>query len=102
MNVRRAHLVSTAFLLVLALAALLPILLAVLRIAVTGRLPPPEHDEGTGAHIFQLSIAALFPTFCIHAATADWERPWRVVRELAAPAAAVAAAFLLLYHYEHP
>jgi hypothetical protein len=93
--------VSAGLAIFLSLTALLPIVLALLRIALTGQVPPPERDEGTGAHVFQLSIAGLVPALLVFVASADWARPWRVARTLALPAAAVALAFALLYHYEH-
>ena len=49
----------------------------------------------------QLSIVALLPVGLVFFATADWERPQRVVRALAFPAVAVLAAFALLYYFEH-
>ena len=62
---------------------------------------PPPTDEGTGAHIFQLSVAALLPAILIFLATADWKRPWRSARPLVLPAAALALAFGALYYLEH-
>jgi hypothetical protein len=62
---------------------------------------PPQPDEGTGAHIFQLSIAALAPTILLFLATLDWKRPVRSARPLAFSAAAVALAFGALYYLEH-
>jgi hypothetical protein len=102
MNARGVNRISAGLVIFLSLAALLPILLVVLRIALTGQVPPPERDEGTGAHIFQLSIAGLVPALVVFVASADWERPWRVARTLVLPAVAVVLAFVLLYHYEHP
>jgi hypothetical protein len=101
MKAQGVNRVSAGLVIFLSLTALLPILIAVLRIWVTGQVPPPEHDEGTGAHVFQLSIAGLVPALLGFLASADWARPWRVARTLALPAAAVALAFALLYHYEH-
>jgi hypothetical protein len=102
MTARRVNRVSAGLVILLSLTALLPISLAVLRIALTGQVPAPERDEGTGAHVFQLSIAGLVPALLVFVATADWARPWRVARTLALPALAVILAFALLYHYEHP
>ena len=101
MNAGRAHRLSALLLLLLSAAALLPILLAVLRIAVSGQVPPPERDEGTGAHVFQLSVAAFFPALALYAATADWTRPAPVFRRLAVPMAGLALAFGLLFLFEH-
>ena len=101
MNARGVNSVSAGLVILLSLTALLPIVLALLRVALTGQVPPPERDEGTGAHIFQLSIAGLVPALLVFVASADWARPWRVARTLALPAVAVVLAFALLYHYEH-
>jgi hypothetical protein len=101
MNARGVNRVSAGLVIFLSLIALLPIVLALLRIALTGQVPPPERDEGTGAHIFQLSIAGLVPALLVFVVSADWARPWRVARTLAIPAVAVVLAFALLYHYEH-
>ena len=65
----------------------------------------PRHqaptDEGTAAHIFQLSILAFVPTILLFLVTADWSRPSRTARPLAIPAAALASAFAALYCLEH-
>jgi hypothetical protein len=100
-NARRVNRVSAGLVILLSLTALLPIVLVLVWIAMTGQVPPAERDEGTGAHVFQLSIAGLVPALLVFAASADWARPWRIARTLALPAAAVALAFALLYHYEH-
>ncbi len=81
--------------------ALLPLLVLYGRGVAAGHLPPPEPDEGTGAHVFQLSIAALLPLGLLFLVTADWTRPARLLRRVAAPAAFVLLAFALLYYYEH-
>ena len=101
MNARGMNRVSAGLVIFLSLTAPLPIVFALLRIAVTGQVPPPERDEGTGAHVFQLSIAGLVPALLVFVASADWSRPWRVVRTFALPAVAVVLAFALLSHYEH-
>ncbi len=93
--------VSAVRLIVLSLGALLPLLVFALHAVFTGHVPPPEPDEGTGAHIFQLSIAALVPTGLLFLATADWTKPLQIVRRLAFPAAAVVLAFGILYYFEH-
>jgi hypothetical protein len=95
------NLVSAGLVILLSLTALLPILLVLLRIALTRQVPLPERDEGIGAHVFQLSIAGLVPAILVFVASAEWARPWRVARTLALPAVAVVLAFVLLYHYEH-
>jgi uncharacterized YccA/Bax inhibitor family protein len=85
---------STIGLIVLSLTALLDVLLV-------GYTQPPLPDEGTGAHIFQLSIVALVPMGLLFLATADWTQPVRTVRRLAFPGAVVVLAFAALYYLEH-
>lgn len=86
--------VSSIVLIVLSLVALLDVLLL-------GYTQPPLPDEGTGAHIFQLSIVALVPTGLLFLATSDWTQPVRTLRRLAFPAAVVVLAFAALYYLEH-
>jgi len=62
---------------------------------------PPEPDEGTLAHIFQLSVAACLPALLLYGATADWSDPKRVARRLVLPFVALAIAFTALYVMEH-
>ena len=85
---------SSIVLIVLSFTALLDVLLL-------GYTQPPLPDEGTGAHIFQLSIVALVPTGLVFLATADWAQPVRAVRRLALPAGVVVLAFAALYYLEH-
>ena len=88
--------VSVVVLIVLSVTALLTVL--------SGYAQPPqprETDEGSAAHIFQLSIVALVPVFVLFFATADWRQPLRTVRPLAIPAAALVLAFGALYYLEH-
>lgn len=84
--------VSGIVLVVLSLTALLDVLLL-------GYTQPPLADEGTGAHIFQLSIVALLLTGFLFLTTADWAQPVRTVRRLAFPAAVVVLAFAALYYF---
>ena len=83
------------------LIALSTLVVAFSAALLAGHLPQPEPDEGTAAHIFQLSIALLMPVGLVFLATANWARPGRVFRALALPAGAVALAFGLLYYLEH-
>ncbi len=94
MSRQQVNRVSTIALVVLSLTALLDVLLL-------GYTRPPLADEGTPAHIFQLSIVALLPTGLLFLATADWTQPGRTVRRLACPAALVVLAFAALYYLEH-
>lgn len=85
--------VSGKILIVLSLIALLAVL--------SGYFQSPQPDEGSAAHIFQLSIAALVPAILLFLATADWKQRWRSARPLAIPAAALVLAFGALYYLEH-
>ncbi len=88
--------VSGIVLVVLSLTALLTVL-----IGLTQPPQPPPRDEGTGAHIFQLSVAAVVPMIFLFLATADWRRPLRSARPLVFSAAALVLAFGALYYLEH-
>ena len=79
--------------LVLSVIALLTVL--------SGYFQPPQPDEGTGVHIFQLSIVALIPMILLFLATADWKQPSRSARPLAIPAVTLVIAFAALYCLEH-
>lgn len=85
--------VSGKVLIFLSLTALLAV--------VSGYFQPPQPDEGTAAHIFQLSIVMLVPAVLVFLATADWKQPLRSARPLAFPAAALVVAFAALYYLEH-
>jgi hypothetical protein len=61
----------------------------------------PLDDEGTLAHLFQLSMVALMPAGLLFVVTADWARPAKVLRRLAAPAVLILLAFGGLYYLEH-
>lgn len=63
---------------------------------------PPDADEGTLAHIFQLAMGLLLPVGGIFVATVDWSKPGRVARPLLLAGAIAAVAFALLYRFEHP
>jgi hypothetical protein len=65
---------------------------------MTGHIPPPQQDEGTGAHVFQLSIVALVPMGLIFLVTADWAQPLRSMRRLAVPATMVVLAFSIVFY----
>jgi hypothetical protein len=93
---QRVHRVSSVTLIVLALIALLTVLIGL----ATATQPLPR-DEGTGAHIFQLSIFLLLPATFLFLATADWQRPWRSARPLVIAAALTFLAFACLYYLEH-
>lgn len=92
--------VSSIGLTVLSLTALLTVLSGAWRAVLTPHNPFSDTDEGTAAHIFQLSIAALLPMGVLFLATVDWTQPVRLARRLAFPAAAVVLAFAILYCFE--
>lgn len=103
MRGERINRVSGIVLIVLSLTALLTVLSAY-RVSFKPfsiTTQPPQADEGTQAHIFQLSIVALAPMILLFLATADWKRPLRSARPLAFSAAAVVLAFAALYYLEH-
>lgn len=85
--------VSSKILIVLSLTSLIAVL--------SGYAQPPQPDEGTAAHIFQLSIMALAPMALLFFATANWKQPLQSVRPLIFPAAALLLAFGALYYLEH-
>jgi hypothetical protein len=101
MRGQRVHQVSTIGLVLLSMTAFVTVLLGLVLPAVLGgHMPSPELDEGTGAHVFQLSIAAMAPVGLVFLATADWTQPLKNVRRLTLPAAAVVLAFGILYYFE--
>jgi hypothetical protein len=85
--------ISSRVVIVLSVAALITVL--------SGYVQPPQPDEGTRAHIFQLSIVVLVPMILLFLVTADWRQPLRSARPLALPAAALVLAFGALYYLEH-
>ena len=96
MTGQRLNRISGRALIVLSLIALVTV--------ITGyALPrhPAPTDEGTAAHIFQLSVLAFAPTLLLFLVTADWNRPSGAAKALTIPAAAVMAAFAALYCLEH-
>ena len=95
MNGERVNRISGRIVTGLSVTALLTV--------ASGYFHPPhvETDEGTAAHIFQLSIVALVPMILLFFVTADWKRPLRSARQLVFPAAALVLAFGALYYLEH-
>ena len=96
MRTQYANRLSAALLIAFSITALFLVLSA---LAQPPR--PLPSDEGTEAHIFQLSIAALLPITLVSLATANWARPRRSLLPLAFSAVATALAFAGLYHLEH-
>ena len=96
------HRASTIGLSALSVIGLVTVCLGVLtRVIIPGHKLPPEPDEGTLAHIFQLAIGLMAPVGVVFLATMDWTQSGANVRRLALPAAAVLLAFSLLYYMEH-
>ena len=96
MRTQQINRVSGLLLMLLSLTALVTV--------VTGLIwppPMPEPDEGTQAHIFQLSIAGLLPVTVLVVGTADWHRPWRSARPIVFAVVATTLAFAGLYYVEH-
>ena len=96
MRAQRINRLSSVLLILLSVTALVTV--------VTGLIwPPPllEPDEGTQAHVFQLSIAALLPMTVIVVGTADWHQPWRSLLPLVIAFIAAVLAFAGLYYLEH-
>lgn len=88
--------VSSRVLLLLTLTALLTV--------ASGYLQPhqpPEPDEGTAAHIFQLSVVAVAPILLLFLATADWQKPLAALRPLIIPCALLVLSFAAVYYLEH-
>jgi hypothetical protein len=63
--------------------------------------PLPEPDEGTRAHVFQISIVGLLPMTVLVVGTADWRQPSRSARPLVTSIVLTTLAFVGLYFLEH-
>lgn len=85
------------------LSALASIVLSLIALTcvITGYFQPPQPDEASAAHIFQLSIAALVPTLIAFLLTADWKKPARTLRPMIFSAATLTLAFVALFYLEH-
>lgn len=93
MNGRQVNRVSRAVVIALSAIALLAVL--------SGYIRPRQPDEGTAAHIFQLSIVTLVPTILLFLGTADWRQPRQIARQLTIPTSVLVLAFGTLYCLEH-
>jgi hypothetical protein len=96
MSAQQINRLSGRVVLVLSLIALLTVLFG-----YTIPRGTAETDEGTGAHIFQLSIAALLPTILVFLMSADWKQPRQSARPLLLGTTALILAFAALYCLEH-
>ncbi len=93
MRAQQINRVSSKVIIVLSLTALLAVL--------SGYTQPPQPDEGSAAHIFQIAIVLLVPMILLFLATADWKQRSRSARPLAFPGVALVVAFGALYYLEH-
>ena len=93
MRAEQANRVSGGAMLTLSLFALVLVLI--------GSTQPPQPDEGTLAHLFQLAVVVLFPVTVAYVATSDWSQPARSARPLAFAGVALGLAFGTLYYLEH-
>jgi len=93
MSEQRVNLISGRALIVLSVIALLSV--------ISGYFQAPQPDEGTAAHIFQISVVLVLPAILLFLLTADWEQRWRSLRPLLLSATALAVAFAALYYLEH-
>jgi cell division protein FtsW (lipid II flippase) len=71
-----------------------------LLVVLSGYLQPPQPDEGSAAHIFQIAIVLLAPTILLFLVMEDWKRPLSGARPLAISAATLMIAFAALYYLE--
>ena len=95
------HRLSSLALVLFSLAALAPVAAGAFVALAGGDNAFRESDEGTGAHIFQLSIALVVPTLLLFLGSADWARPLRALRPVGVAAVVLVAAFATLYYFEH-
>jgi hypothetical protein len=93
MQASRINSASATVLLLLAVIALLTVL--------SGYTQPPQSDEGTLAHIFQLTVVAFAVFAFLFLGTTNWKQPLQSLRKLTLPASTLAAAFTALYYLEH-
>jgi hypothetical protein len=93
MRQQQINRIASKIIVVLSFVALIAVL--------SGYAQPRQPDEGTAAHIFQLSIVALVPATLVFLGTMDKKHPLQALRSLALPATALFFAFAALYYLEH-
>jgi hypothetical protein len=93
MHTQQVNRVSGRVIIALSLVALLAVL--------SGYVQPPQPDEGSAAHIFQISIVLLVPMIVLFLIASDWKRPSRSARPLAFSAVTLVAALAALFYLEH-
>ena len=73
----RLNRISRTSLGVLSLIALLTV--------ISGYFQAPQPDEGSAAHIFQLSVVLFAAALLVFLASEDWKQPIRSARDLVVP-----------------
>lgn len=68
---------------------------------LSGYFQSPQPDEGSAAHIFQISVVLFVGALLVFLATADWRQPARTARGLIIPASALVLSFVALFCLEH-
>jgi hypothetical protein len=61
---------------------------------------PPQVDEGSAAHIFQLAVTIFAPTFLVLLFTSDWKQSGRSTFRLLIAVAPLVIAFAALFYLE--
>ena len=90
MNRSRTNHLTGKWMMFLSLVALLTV--------IAGYFQAPQGDEGTGAHIFQITIGLVAILLVVFLATADFRRMWK---PLLVSALLLGLAFGALYYLEH-
>jgi len=90
---QRLNRISRASLVVLSLVALLTV--------ASGYFQAPQPDEGSAAHIFQISVALFAGALLVFLASSDWKQPIRSVQALLIPGCILVLAFAALFYLEH-
>lgn len=75
--------------------------LIALLMVISGFFQAPQADEGSAAHIFQISVVLFVGALLVFLATADWKQPLRSARPLVIPGSALVLAFAALFYLEH-
>ena len=90
---QRLNRISRTSLVVLSLTALLTV--------ASGYFQSPQSDEGSAAHVFQISVVLFAGALLVFLATADWRQPVRSTRALLVPGSVLIVSFAALFYLEH-
>jgi hypothetical protein len=101
MSIDSIHRTSSVGFTVLCVTAFGILFQAVVRGLMAGHVPPPEPDEGTAAHVFQLAVVGAVGVGLILVATTDWRHPWRGIRPILLPAVALVLAVASVFYFEN-